>query len=101
TPENGPSHLLARSLAGRTPISILFHPVCYPDGKLLVLTLVDGSTTNLYLLPTKGVTLRQITNFGSPTVIALRVSWSSDSVYEYAAVSRRDADVVLLTNLLQ
>jgi len=101
TPENGPSQLLARFPAWRTPISILFQPVVSPDGKWLVLTLVDGSTTNLYLLPTKGGPLRQITNFGSPTVIARRVSWSSDSVYVYAAVSRRDADVVLLTNLLQ
>lgn len=71
------------------------------DGKWLALTLVDGSTTNLYLLPTKGGPPRQITSFGSPTEIARRVAWSSDSMYVYAAVSHKDADVVLLTNLLQ
>jgi eukaryotic-like serine/threonine-protein kinase len=106
SPENGPSQLLARFPAWRAPVSIPFstagfQPVVSPDGKWLTLTLVDGSTTNLYLLPTKGGPPRQITSFGSPTEIARRVSWSSDSMYLYAAVSHKDADVVLLTNLLQ
>jgi hypothetical protein len=64
--------------------------------------LAESYTTNLYLLPTGGGPLRQVTDFGkTATEIARRVSWSADSKHIYAAVQRMDADVVVLTGLLQ
>jgi len=102
TPEGGPSRLLARIPARRTPDFHLVQPVVSPDGKWLALMLADGFTTNLYLLAASGGPLRQVTNFDStPTDIVRRVSWSSDSKHIYAAVGRMDADVVLLANVLQ
>lgn len=102
TPENGPSRVLARIPAWRWPPSYLVQPVVSPDGKWLALMLADGFTTNLYLLPTNGGPLRKVTDFGQTAIdIARRVSWSSDSKEIYAAVARTDADVVLLSNILQ
>jgi Tol biopolymer transport system component len=102
TPDDGPSQVLARIPARRWPLFYLVQPVVSPDGKWLALMLADGFTTNLYLLPTSGGPLRQVTDFGkTATEIARRVSWSSDSKYIYAAVARMDADVVVLMNLLQ
>lgn len=101
-PEDAPSQLLARIPAWRLPLSYLVQPVVSPDGKWLAVMLADSDTTNLYLLPTGGGPLRQVTDFGkTATEIARRVSWSPDSEHIYAAVQRMDADVVVLTNLLQ
>jgi len=101
-PEDAPSQLLARIPAPRLPLAYLMQPVISPDGKWLAIMLADGVTTNLYLLPTAGGPLRQVTDFGqTATEIARRVSWSSDSKYIYAAVARMDADVVVVQNLLQ
>ncbi len=102
SPENAPSRLLVRIPARRLSLSYLMQPVTSPDGKWLALMLADGATTNLYLLPTAGGPLRQVTDFRpTATEIARRVSWSSDSKYIYAAVGRMDADVVVFVNLLQ
>ncbi len=101
-PEGAPSQLLARIPARRLPHYDLVQPVVSPDGKWLALWLADGSTINLYLLPSSGGPLRQVTDFGmTATEITRRVSWSPDSKYIYAAVARIDGDVVVLTNLLQ
>jgi Tol biopolymer transport system component len=101
-PEDAPSKFMARIPARRLPLSDLIQPVVSPDGKWLALWLADGSATNLYLLPGSGGPLRQVTDFGkTSTEIARRVSWSPDSKHIYAAVARTDADVVVLTNLLQ
>ncbi len=102
TPEGARSRVLARIPARRWPVSYLVQPVVSHDGKWLALMLADGFTTNIYLLSTRGGPLRQITNFGNAaTDIARRVSWSADSRHIYAAVARSDADVVVLSNLLQ
>jgi Tol biopolymer transport system component len=102
TPEGARSRVLARIPARRWPVSYLVQPVVSHDGKWLALMLADGFTTNIYLLSTRGGPLRQITDFGkAATDIARRVSWSADSRHIYAAVARSDADVVVLSNLLQ
>jgi len=99
-PENGPSRVLARIPGSRIPSWQLLHPVISPDGNALALLLNDGPTTNIWALPTSGVPMRQLTDFGQrPTFIARRVSWSSDSRFIFAAVGEGDADVVLLTGL--
>jgi Tol biopolymer transport system component len=101
-PENAASQLLARIPARRLPPSDIVQPVASPDGKWLALWLLDGPAVNLYLLPTSGGALRQVTDFGKiPTEITRRVSWSPDSKMIYAAVGHVDADVVELVNLLR
>jgi Tol biopolymer transport system component/DNA-binding winged helix-turn-helix (wHTH) protein len=102
SPEDGPSKIIARIPARRWPMYYLVQPVASPDSKWLAVMLADGPATNLYLLPTAGGSMRQVTDFGkTPTEIPRRVSWSPDSKHIYAAVTRVDADVVVLTNLLQ
>jgi Tol biopolymer transport system component/DNA-binding winged helix-turn-helix (wHTH) protein len=102
SPENGPSKIIARIPARRWPLYYLVQPVASPDGKWLAVMLADVPATNLYVLPTAGGPMRQVTDFGkAPTEIPRRVSWSPDSKHIYAAVTRVDADVVALTNLLQ
>jgi Tol biopolymer transport system component len=77
-------------------------PVISPDGKSLALLLRDDAgNINVWSLPTQGGTLRQITDFGQRrTVIARRVSWSSDSRSIFAALAEGDADIVLLEGAL-
>ncbi len=102
SPEGASSQLLTRIPAHRLPQSDLVQPVVSPDGKWLALWLTDASTTNIYLLPAGGGRLRQVTDFGkTPTEITRRISWSPDSKYLYASVAHIDADVVVLTNLVQ
>jgi len=102
SPENGPSQVIARIPAQRWPLYYLVQPVASPDGKWLALMLADGPAKNLYLLPTAGGSLRQVTDFGNTaTEIPRHVSWSPDSKHVYAAVARMDADVVVLMNLLR
>lgn len=102
SPEDGPSKIIARIPAKRWPLYYLVQPVASPDGKWLCLILADGPTKNLYLLPTAGGPMRRVTDFGrAATEIPRRVSWSPDSKHIYAAVIHTDADVVVLTNLLQ
>jgi hypothetical protein len=67
----------------------------------LALPLVDGDTTNLWLLPTAGGPMRAVTDFGSRAVLIVRhVDWSSDGRSLYAAIADVDADVVMLDGLL-
>ena len=74
-----------------------------PDGKSLALLLRDDTgNINIWSLPAQGGDLRQITDFGQRrTIIARRVSWSSDSRSLVAAVAEGDADIVLLEGALQ
>ncbi len=61
----------------------------------------DSLGTNLWLLPTAGGKLRQVTDFGQVrTFIVRRVSWSSDDRFIYAAVGEGDADIVAFDGLL-
>lgn len=44
---------------------------------------------------------RQITDFGDqPTLIVRQVSWSPDGEFLYAAISRSNADIVMLDGLV-
>ena len=71
-----------------------------PDGAWLAMPLKDGATTNLWLQPTAGGPMKQVTDFDRAVVITRRAAWSSDSRFLYAAVAEVDADVVLLDGLL-
>jgi len=102
-PENGPSERLARVAGSRVPVSRrLLNPVLSPDGKWLTMPLTDGTTSNIWVLPTDGGPMRPLTDFGDRSiVIARRVSWSPDGKYLYAAVAETDADIILLSGLLR
>ena len=101
-PENGASRVLARLPGSRLSSSLLMQPVLSPNGKSLAIFLVDGPTTNVWTLATDDGSLRPVTDFGhQATFIARRVSWSSNGQSIYAAVSKGESDIVLLTNLGQ
>ena len=72
-----------------------------PDGRWIALPLVDGLTTDIWLLPTDGGPMRVVTNFADrQTLIARQVSWAPDGRRIYAAVAETTSDVVLLDGLL-
>jgi Tol biopolymer transport system component len=99
-PEGGPAQKLARISGSRLSSWLLMQPVLSPDAKWLGVLLTDGPTTNIWALPTAGGEMRRITDFGTQaTLIARRVSWSSDGRFIYAAVGKGEADIVLLSNL--
>jgi Tol biopolymer transport system component len=63
--------------------------------------LTDGSTTNIWLVPTSGGDLRQVTDFGTRcTGISRSMSWAADSRHIYAAVEETETDVILLDGLI-
>src|SRR5882724_2275971 len=103
-PDDGQARLLWRIPGTRVPLTYGWtaQPVASPDGKSLALLLRDGTgNINVWSLATQGATLRQITDFGQRrTIIARRVSWSSDSRSIFAAVAEGDADIVLLEGAL-
>jgi Tol biopolymer transport system component len=102
-PDDGPAEVLARIANARVPLAprLLLHFTLSPDGRWLSMPLVDGTTTNIWLLPTDGGSMRAVTDFGERLVsIARQVSWSPDSRSIYAAVADTTVDVVLLEGLL-
>jgi serine/threonine protein kinase/Tol biopolymer transport system component len=103
-PDNGPARLLAKIPGLHVPVAHgwTVHPVVSPDGKSLALLLRDDSgNINIWSLPTQGGNLRQITDFGQRrTIIARRVSWSSDSRSIFAALAEGDSDIVLMEGVL-
>ncbi|HXY02550.1 MAG TPA: protein kinase [Terriglobales bacterium] len=101
-PENSPGRVLVRLPGSRMSPSLLMQPVLSPDGKSLAILLMDGPTTNIWKVATDTGKLSQITDFGHlPAFIARRVSWSPDGKYIYAAIGKGEADIVLLSNLVQ
>ncbi len=99
-PDNGPNKVLARLAGSHLSSSLLMQPVLSPDGKFLVVLLIDGLTTNMWTVATDTGSLRPVTDFGhQATFIARRVSWSRDGKSIYAAVGKGEADIVLLTHL--
>ena len=63
--------------------------------------LIDGVTTDIWLLPTGGGPMHAVTNFGDrQTLVARQVSWAPDGRRIYAAVAETTTDVVLLDGLL-
>jgi len=102
SPEDGPARPLARISGARLPVNQLFVHACLsPDGQYLALPLLDGGTTNIWLISTADGTMRPATDFGGrPVLIARRVSWSPDSRFIFAAVADQNADIVVLDGLL-
>jgi WD40-like Beta Propeller Repeat len=69
-PEDGPSEVLGRVAASRAPVGRGFlGPVLSPDGKLLAMPLLDGTTGNIWALPTDSGPMRPLTDFGDRSVI--------------------------------
>jgi len=102
SPESGPSVLIGRIDGARLPGSPQYiHQALSKDGEWLAFGLVDGVTSNLWLLSTNDGSWRQITDFREqPTMIARQVSWSPDGKYLYAAISKTNADIVMLDGLV-
>lgn len=100
-PETGPSQVIGRFSGSRIPISLNYaQPYLSPDGKWLALPLIDGSTMNLWALPSAGGEWRKLTEFSPRNMrIVRRIGWSKDSKSIYAAVSEVDSDIVMLTGL--
>ncbi len=103
SPEDAPPTVLARVALDRVP----HHPrqlvpTVSPDGSALVMPLIDGQTTNLWVQPTNGGAMYPVTDFGDRSVlIARRVAWAPDGRSLYAAVGDIDSDIVLLGGLLR
>jgi serine/threonine protein kinase len=101
-PESGEAVTLVRVNGARVPWEFrAVQPILSPDQKWLAQPLVDGVTTNLWLIDTHDGSLRRVTDYGDrPIMIARRVSWSRDGSRIYAAVAETDADIVLFQNLV-
>jgi Tol biopolymer transport system component len=100
-PDSAEGKPIARIASGRQPYWQVMQPVLSPSGKWLAVPLTDGPTTNVWGISTTDGQMRKITDFGSAaTVIARRISWSSDGKWIFASVGKVEADIVLLSNLL-
>jgi Tol biopolymer transport system component len=101
-PEDGPSEAIARVSGDRLPgLPTVLSIAVSPDQRWLAMPLVDGATTNLWMLPATGGTMRAITDFGGRSVeIARSIAWSADSRSIYAAVAETETDIVLFDGLL-
>jgi Tol biopolymer transport system component len=101
TPEDADERSLGRVTGTRVPDTARqLVPILSPDGTALVMSLIDGDTTNIWVLPTTGEPMRAVTDFGERAVlIARRVAWAPDGRSVYAAVADTDADIVLLEGL--
>jgi eukaryotic-like serine/threonine-protein kinase len=99
---DGASQVMARISASRVPVSpLLLQVFLSPDGRWLAMPLMDGETTNLWVLPTEEGPLTQLTDFGDRSVLIGRsVSWSADSQYLYAAIAEAETDVLLFDGLI-
>jgi Tol biopolymer transport system component len=99
----GSSSVMARVANERTPLGRqdLLQPFLSPDSQWLAAPLMDGATSNIWILPTSGGPMRAVTDFGDrPIMIARSVSWSADSQSLYAAVAEVESDVVLWDGLI-
>jgi Tol biopolymer transport system component len=101
-PEDGASETVARVPGERIPgLPQVLHAVLSPDGQWLAAPLIDGATTNLWVLPTAGGAMKPVTDFGPRSIeITRSVSWSADSRHVYAAVAETETDVVLFDGLI-
>jgi Tol biopolymer transport system component len=102
-PDDGPAEVLARVANSRVPLAPRLHlqVSVSPDGRWLAAPLVDGTSVNVWLIPTGGGPMRAVTDFGERSVfIGRHISWSPDSRHVYAAVADTSADIVLLEGVL-
>jgi Tol biopolymer transport system component len=98
-PEDGPAQALARIANARVPLAprLQANVQVSPDGRHLATVLMDGTTANIWLIPTDGSPMYAVTDFGDRSVsISRAISWAPDSQTIYAAVADTDADIVLL-----
>jgi Tol biopolymer transport system component len=100
--EGEEGRLLARIAVDRLPVSRSFYGgTLSPDRRFLAIPLLDGGTTNIWLIDAERGGLQPATDFaGEPTLISRRVSWTPDSQAVVAAVAHRHSDVILLDGLL-
>ena len=98
----GQTSAIARIDPSRMPGSVHFaQGTLSPDGRWIALPLIDGATSDVWILPTSGGPLQPVTDFGDrSTLITRQVSWSPDARFIYAAVAETTTDVVLLDGLL-
>src|SRR5262249_47195290 len=96
-PEDGPADMIARIGAERVPgLPAVMYVTASPDGRWLAMPLLDGDTTNLWVLSTAGGELKQVTDFGSRSIeIARSIAWSADSRYVYAALAELETDLIV------
>jgi serine/threonine protein kinase/WD40 repeat protein len=100
TPPGSAGERLARVAGQRMPARMPTF-VLSPDESCLATSLIDGGTSNLWLVPTDGGPMKPVTDFGERSVVIARsVSWSADSQSLYAAVAEIGTDIVLLNGLL-
>ena len=98
--EDGPGTLFSRVAPWRIPLWPQGYALS-PDDQWLAMPLTDAGKTNIWIKPTNGGEMRQVTDFGeTPTLIARQISWSSDSRSIYAAVVEIDTDIVSFQDLL-
>jgi hypothetical protein len=102
SPDDAPSEAICEVPAARMPHSPMFvHPRPSPDGTRLALPMLDGPTTNVWIVPLDGNPMRPATDFSdNPVLIVRRIDWSADSTAIYAALAERNADVILLDGLI-
>ena len=102
-PESASAETIVRIPGDRVPGAPgapLGHAAISPDGQWLATSLIDGSTTNLWVLPSSGGPLKPLTDFGDrQTLIARAVSWSADGQSVYAALAELQTDIVLIDGL--
>jgi hypothetical protein len=99
SPPDAPYETIAR-VAGARLAARVWGIALSPDGRYLATSLIDGATTNLWILPTAGGPMTPMTDFGERSVMITRnVSWSRDSQHIYAAVAEIQTDVVLLDGI--
>ena len=98
----GEPEVIGRVPRARIPVSPDFiQGTLSPDGRWIALPLIDGITTDIWLLPTDGGPMHAVTNFGDrQTLVARQVWWAPDGRRIYAAVAETTTDVVLLDGLL-
>jgi Tol biopolymer transport system component len=101
--DNGPARVITTIDASRVASwQAPFNPALSPDGKWLAMPLSDGLTTNIWALSTADGRWQQVTDFGDRAIfIARRVSWSADGQSIFAAIGEGDADIVLLSGLIE
>jgi Tol biopolymer transport system component len=102
SPESAPGEVLVRVPHERTPgLPPISVAALSPDGQSIAIALLDGATTNLWLQPTAGGAMRQVTDFGDRQVtIARSICWSPDSQSIYAAVAESETDIVLFDGMM-
>jgi Tol biopolymer transport system component len=102
SPESAPGEVLVRVPHERTPgLPPISVAALSPDGQSIAIALLDGATTNLWVQPTAGGAMRQVTDFGDRQVtIARSICWSPDSQSIYAAVAESETDIVLFDGMM-